>query len=100
MSCCMMTCSLAFKDCATHHLPLHRAVHHRTPHMPWMLHSDQPSSGHAGRAMEDGQGVLPDGTQYERQSGEEFGENGHWYRWTRLRGVSQGGKVHYASVYV
>ena len=43
--------------------------------------------------MEDGQGVLPDGTQYERQSGEELGENGYWYRWTRLRGVSQGGKV-------
>ena len=43
--------------------------------------------------MEDGQGVLADGTRYERQSGEERGANGFWYRWTSLRGVSQGGKV-------
>lgn len=43
--------------------------------------------------MEDGAGVLSDGTRYERTSGEEFGENGYWYRWTRLRGVSAAGKV-------
>lgn len=51
----------------------------------------QPSA--AGRVMEDGAGVLSDGTRYERTSGEEFGENGYWYRWTRLRGVSAAGKV-------
>ena len=43
--------------------------------------------------MEDGQGVLADGTRYERQSGEEKGANGFWYRWTSSRGVSQQGKV-------
>lgn len=43
--------------------------------------------------MEDGQGVLADGTRYERLSGEEKGANGFWYRWTSLRGVSQQGKV-------
>ena len=32
--------------------------------------------GGAGRAMEDGTGVLPDGTRYERVSGEEKGPNG------------------------
>ncbi|KAK9799702.1 hypothetical protein WJX73_000201 [Symbiochloris irregularis] len=47
----------------------------------------------AGRIMEDGAGVLADGTRYERKSGEERGPDGYWYRWTRLRGISQGGKV-------
>ena len=47
----------------------------------------------AGRAMEDGAGMLPDGTRYERVSGEKKGANGYWYRWTRLRGVSASGKV-------
>ena len=45
----------------------------------------------AGRALEDGSGVLPDGTQWNRQSGEEFGPNGYWFRWHRLSGKS--GKV-------
>ena len=35
--------------------------------------------------------MLPDGTQWDRQSGEEFGPNGYWFRWHRLRGKS--GKV-------
>eukprot|EP00891_Asterochloris_glomerata_P008296 jgi/Astpho2/8296/Aster-01375 len=48
-------------------------------------------SSSAGRALEDGSGVLPDGTQWDRQSGEEFGPNGYWFRWHRLRGKS--GKV-------
>ena len=48
----------------------------------------------AGRALEDGSGVLPDGTQWDRQSGEEFGPNGYWFRWHRLRGKS--GKVCHA----
>ena len=43
--------------------------------------------------MEDGEGVLGDGTRYLRQSGEEKGRNGYWHRWTRLQGVSAGGKV-------
>ncbi|MCJ1368778.1 hypothetical protein MMC16_007926 [Acarospora aff. strigata] len=45
----------------------------------------------AGRALEDGQGVLADGTQFDRQSGEEHGPNGYWFRWNRLKGKS--GKV-------
>ena len=45
------------------------------------------------QAMEDGKGVLADGTRYVRDSGEEFGANGFWQRWTRLRGVSAAGKV-------
>ena len=45
----------------------------------------------AGRALEDGQGVLADGTQFDRQSGEEHGPNGYWFRWHRLKGKS--GKV-------
>ncbi|KAK9830975.1 hypothetical protein WJX81_004457 [Elliptochloris bilobata] len=47
----------------------------------------------AGRAMEDGTGVLADGTAWERVSGEERGKNGFWLRWTSLRGVSSSGKV-------
>ncbi len=43
--------------------------------------------------MEDGRGVLADGTRYVRDSGEEFGANGFWQRWTRLRGVSAAGKA-------
>ena len=43
--------------------------------------------------MEDGRGVLPDGTRWVRESGEETGANGFWQRWTRLRGVSAAGKV-------
>ena len=57
--------------------------------------SHKPS--YAGRTMEDGQGVLADGTRYERSSGEEKGVNGFWYRWTSLRGVSQAGKVPFLS---
>ena len=45
----------------------------------------------AGRAMENGQGVLADGTSFDRQSGEEHGPNGYWFRWHRLKGKS--GKV-------
>lgn len=43
--------------------------------------------------MEDGKGVLEDGTRYVRESGEDFGPNGFWKRWTRLQGVSAQGKV-------
>ncbi len=46
----------------------------------------------AGRALKDGKGVLVDGTQFDRQSGEEHGPNGYWFRWHRLKGKS--GKVH------
>ena len=46
--------------------------------------------------MQDGTGILADGTRYERQSGEERGINGYWHRWTRLAGVSAQGKArHY-----
>ena len=41
--------------------------------------------------MEDGKGSLADGTQFDRQSGEEHGPNGYWFRWHRLKGKS--GKV-------
>lgn len=47
----------------------------------------------AGQTMEDGQGVLADGTRYIRESGEDYGPNGFWKRWTRLAGVSAAGKV-------
>ncbi len=43
--------------------------------------------------MDDGKGVLEDGTRYVRESGEDFGPNGFWKRWTRLAGVSAQGKV-------
>ena len=49
--------------------------------------------GCAGQAMDDGKGVLEDGTRYVRESGEDFGPNGFWKRWTRLAGVSAQGKV-------
>lgn len=49
------------------------------------------STSSAGRALENGQGVLADGTQFDRQSGEEHGPNGYWFRWHRLKGKS--GKV-------
>ena len=45
----------------------------------------------AGRALKNGQGVLADGTEFDRQSGEEHGPNGYWFRWHRLKGKS--GKV-------
>ena len=45
----------------------------------------------SGRALEDGKGSLADGTQFDRQSGEEHGPNGYWFRWHRLKGKS--GKV-------
>ena len=47
----------------------------------------------AAQILTDGKGTLADGTTYERDSGEERGPNGLWHRWTRLRGVSHGGKV-------
>ena len=47
----------------------------------------------AGQVMDDGKGVLADGTRYIRESGEDFGANGFWKRWTRLAGVSAQGKV-------
>lgn len=46
--------------------------------------------------MEDGKGQLADGTKYLRESGEDFGPNGFWRRWTCLKGVSAAGKVHCA----
>jgi hypothetical protein len=59
-------------------------MHHALSHNLWHC---------VGRAQENGTYNLPDGTQYERDSGEEFGPNGYWYRWTCLRGVSMSGKV-------
>ena len=47
----------------------------------------------AGMAMEDGKGVLADGTRYEKRTSEEFGADGYWLRTTVMRGVSAGGKV-------
>ncbi len=44
-------------------------------------------------AMEDGKGVLADGTRYEKRTSEEFGADGYWLRTTIMRGVSAGGKV-------
>ncbi len=43
--------------------------------------------------MQDGKGQLADGTKYLRESGEDFGPNGFWRRWTCLKGVSAAGKV-------
>ena len=47
--------------------------------------------------MADGKGLLADGTSFEKQSSEEFGEGGLWLRSTVLRGVSAGGKVRAAT---
>ena len=47
--------------------------------------------------MQDGEGQLADGTKYKRESGETKGKNGHWFRWTKLSGVSPAGKVQTAS---
>ena len=47
----------------------------------------------AGMAMEDGKGLLADGTRYEKRTTEEFGADGYWLRTTVMRGVSAGGKV-------
>lgn len=35
----------------------------------------------AGHVLPDGKGVLPDGSTYERVSGEETGDNGYWCRY-------------------
>ncbi|MEW5302338.1 MAG: hypothetical protein WDW36_005137 [Sanguina aurantia] len=47
------------------------------------------------RPMQDGCGVLADGTKWEKESGEERGGNGYWKRWTLLRGSSHEGKVNF-----
>lgn len=38
----------------------------------------------AGHMLPDGKGVLPDGSTYERISGEETGDNGYWCRYVNL----------------
>lgn len=43
--------------------------------------------------MEDGAGVLADGTRFEKQTSEEFGADGYWLRTTIMRGASADGKV-------
>ena len=43
--------------------------------------------------MQDGEGMLADGTRYKRESGETKGKNGYWYRWTKLSGISRAGQV-------
>ncbi len=43
--------------------------------------------------MEDGEGVLADGTRWRRESGEEIGANGLWVRWSRLSGANPRTKV-------
>eukprot|EP00887_Chlorella_sp_A99_P002492 scaffold10.g2492.t1 len=37
--------------------------------------------------------AAPPEGQWERQSGEEFGPNGYWYRWTEVRGADESGAV-------
>lgn len=39
----------------------------------------------AGHMLPDGKGVLPDGSTYERISGEETGDNGYWCRHAPLQ---------------
>ncbi|GFH13340.1 uncharacterized protein HaLaN_09205, partial [Haematococcus lacustris] len=46
-----------------------------------------------GRQLADGQGVLADGTHWEKKSGEELGEGGFWKRWTLLKGWTEDGTV-------
>ena len=46
-----------------------------------------------GQMLRDGSGVLGDGTQWQKRSGEEFGVNGYWKRWTQLVGMSEDGTV-------
>ena len=43
--------------------------------------------------MEDGAGVLADGTRFEKQTSEEFGADGYWLRTNVVRGASADGKV-------
>ncbi len=51
------------------------------------------ASRFAGRQMEDGAGMLADGTRFERSTTEEYGPDGYWLRQTVMRGVSGEGKV-------
>ena len=48
---------------------------------------------------EDGEGVLPDGTEYRRTSGEERGPEGFWKRWTKVEGASDGGAVRWTEIW-
>lgn len=43
--------------------------------------------------LKDGSGMLGDGTRWQKRSGEEFGADGYWKRWTQLVGLSQDGTV-------
>ena len=46
-----------------------------------------------GKMLKDGSGVLADGTLWEKRSGEEFGPDGYWKKWTMLKGSSADGSV-------
>lgn len=46
-----------------------------------------------GQMLADGSGVLGDGTLWQKRSGEEFGVDGYWKRWTQLVGMSKDGTV-------
>lgn len=47
----------------------------------------------AVEAMGDGTVTLPDGSTFTKASGEEFGENGYWSKWTVISGVAAEGGV-------
>ena len=48
---------------------------------------------------EDGEGVLPDGTEYRRTSGEERGPEGFWKRWTKVEGSCDAGSVQWTEIW-
>ena len=37
--------------------------------------------------------ALSSGVKEERTSGEEYGQNGYWYRWTEIKGRSEDGRM-------
>lgn len=47
----------------------------------------------SGKMLKDGSGVLADGTVWEKRSGEEFGPDGYWKKWTLLKGSSADGST-------
>eukprot|EP00955_Chlamydomonas_euryale_P038968 351265-Chlamydomonas_euryale.AAC.1 len=53
----------------------------------------------SAQQLADGDGVLADGTTWKKRSGEEFGPNGYWKRWTLLSGASADGSVSWEEVF-
>lgn len=82
--------------------PLQSVLELTSASRPPTRHSEAAPDGEApalsaptatGQMLRDGSGVLGDGTVWQKRSGEDFGPDGYWKRWTQLSGISKDGTV-------